>query len=170
VTTGAYHVLFLCTGNSARSILAEAILNQRGASRYRGFSAGSQPKDAPHPLALDTLAKHGHPTSGLRSKSWDEFAKADSPEIDLVITVCDNAAAESCPVWPGGPVSAHWSHIDPAAFRGPEDEARRRFETVYQELDEKIRSLIDLDPRNVPPPELSRALARIASIRRGDRG
>ncbi len=112
------NVLFLCTGNSARSILAEALLNHRGAGRFRGYSAGSFPKGAVNPLALEELRSHGLATDGLRSKSWDEFASPESPRMDFIFTVCDNAAKEVCPVWPGHPVTAHWSIVDPAAVEG----------------------------------------------------
>lgn len=109
------NVLFLCTGNSARSILAEVLLNEKGGGRFRAFSAGSFPKGQVHPIALDILQKLGFPTAGLRSKSWDEFAAAGAPEIDFIITVCDDAANETCPIWPGNPTTAHWGIEDPAA-------------------------------------------------------
>ena len=115
-----YNVLFLCTGNSARSILAEAILNHDGAGRFRAFSAGSRPKGAVHPLALKVLESHGYPTEGLASKSWDAFAGPDAPVMDFVFTVCDSAAGEACPFWPGKPVTAHWGIEDPAAVEGTE--------------------------------------------------
>jgi protein-tyrosine-phosphatase len=133
------NVLFLCTGNSARSILAEALLNHHGAGRFRGFSAGSFPKGAVHPLALDVLRAHELPVDGLRSKSWNEFAAPESPKMDFIFTVCDNAANEVCPVWPGAPVTAHWSIRDPAAVEGTEDEKRQAFEQAFQDLDARIR-------------------------------
>jgi arsenate reductase len=133
------NVLFLCTGNSARSILAEALLNHRGAGRFRGFSAGSFPKGAVHPLALDVLRAHQLPVDGLRSKSWNEFAAPESPKMDFIFTVCDNAANEVCPVWPGAPVTAHWSIRDPAAVEGTEDQKREAFEQAFQDLDARIR-------------------------------
>ncbi len=143
------NVLFLCTGNSARSIMAEAVLTRDGAGRFNAFSAGSQPKGEPHPMALEVLRDFGFPHELFRSKSWSEFSEAGAPEIDLIITVCDNAAGEICPVWPGRPVTAHWGIDDPAAVEGPGQKAafiaalgymRRRIELLvalpYQALDE----------------------------------
>jgi len=114
----AYNVLFLCTGNSARSIIAESLMNKLGAGRFCGYSAGSFPKGDVHPMAIEILSSMGFPTEGLRSKSWDEFAKPGAPEIDFIFTVCDNAAGETCPVWPGHPMTAHWGIEDPAAVEG----------------------------------------------------
>ena len=136
------NVLFLCTGNSARSILAEALLNRDGAGRFRAFSAGSQPKGEAHPAALALLAEHGFDTSSFRSKSWQEFAAPDAPQMDLIITVCDNAAGETCPVWPGRPFTAHWGVEDPAAVDG-EDQARAFF-TAYTALQRRISLLLAL--------------------------
>ena len=135
-------ILILCTGNSARSIIGEVLFRDLGGKRLTGLSAGSDPKDEPHPQALATLAAHGHSVDGLSSKRWDVFAKPGAPEIDAVITVCDSAAAETCPVWPGAPVSAHWGLPDPAAVADP-DAARIAFETTYQTLHSRIRLLID---------------------------
>jgi arsenate reductase len=119
MTDHIYNVLFLCTGNSARSILAESVLTADGAGRFRAFSAGSDPKGVVHPMALDVLDSMGFPHQGLRSKSWTEFSGRGAPEIDFIITVCDSAAGESCPVWPGRPITAHWGIEDPAAVEGP---------------------------------------------------
>src|SRR5690348_4321355 len=122
-----HNVLFLCTGNSARSIMAECALNRWGQGKFRGFSAGSRPTGRVNPFTLRTLSDLHYETATLRSKSWDEFAKTDSPQLDFVFTVCDNAAAEVCPVWPGRPMTAHWGHPDPSAFEGNDNEKSRFF-------------------------------------------
>ena len=137
-----FNVLFLCTGNSARSIIAEAILNRMGAGRFKAFSAGSLPKGEVHPYSIDLLNKLNYPTGGLRSKSWDEFAGDDSPEFDFVVTVCDNAAGEVCPVWPGHPATEHWGLPDPAAVSGSETEIAAAFEATHAELQRRIGALI----------------------------
>jgi arsenate reductase (thioredoxin) len=139
---GVINVLFLCTGNSARSILAEAILNRRGAGRFAGFSAGSHPRGEVHTLALALLTEKGHAVSCLRSKSWDEFATNGAPRMDRIVTVCDNAAGEACPVWPGRPAIAHWGLPDPAAVEGSEAERRRAFADTYEALDQRIAGLV----------------------------
>ena len=139
-----YNVLFLCTGNSARSILAEAMLNKDGQGRFRAFSAGSQPKGQPHPLALQTLQETDYPTEGVRSKSWDEFAAPGAPQLDFVFTVCDNAAGEACPLWPGQPVTAHWGIEDPAAAEGSEIERKRAFVTAQRYLKNRIAAFVAL--------------------------
>ena len=141
-----YHVLFLCTGNSARSILAEALLNCRGGDRFRAFSAGSHPKGEVHPLAIETLRRHGIATDGLRSKSWDEFAAPGAPALNFIVTVCDDAAREACPVWPGQPKTVHWSIADPAAVEGSEAEKRQAFTRAFRELDARIQILTGLPP------------------------
>lgn len=139
-----YNVLFLCTGNSARSILAEAILNKNGRGRFRAFSAGSQPKGEVHPYALELLEHSHYPIAGLRSKSWEEFSGEDAPQMDFVFTVCDSAAAETCPVWPGRPVSAHWGLSDPAAAQGGEAEKHLAFAQAFRMLSTRINVFTNL--------------------------
>ena len=139
-----YHVLFLCTGNSARSILAETILNHKGKGRFRAFSAGSHPSGRVHPAAIDLLQKLNHSVASLRSKSWEEFSGPKAPEIDFVFTVCGSAATEVCPVWPGQPLSAHWGLPDPAAVEGTEDEIRLAFADTYRMLEHRISRLVNL--------------------------
>jgi protein-tyrosine-phosphatase len=139
VTQKPYNVLFLCTGNSARSILAEVLMRRWGAGTFIGHSAGSYPKGAVHPLALDLLHSRGLPTEGLRSKSWDEFAQPGAPSLDFVFTVCDNAAGEVCPLWPGQPVTGHWGVADPAAVQGSDAEKRRAFLHAYTVLESRIK-------------------------------
>lgn len=151
------NLLFLCTGNSARSILAEALLRRDGAGRFRAYSAGSQPKDEPHPAALALLEEQGFPVDGLRSKSWEEFAGADAPQMDLIITVCDGAAGEACPIWPGHPTTAHWGIEDPAAVQG--DGQRQAFFNAMTYLQRRISLLL-----NLPEAELD-ALAWQNSVR-----
>jgi arsenate reductase (thioredoxin) len=133
-----YNVLFLCTGNSARSILAEAILNRRGKGRFKAFSAGSHPTGAVHPLALALLERTGMPTEGLRSKAWDEFAQPGAPKLDFIFTVCDNAAGEACPIWPGQPMTAHWGQADPAAMEGTDLEKTNAFREAFRMLERRI--------------------------------
>ncbi|WP_224702108.1 arsenate reductase ArsC [Devosia aquimaris] len=139
-----YNVLFLCTGNSARSILGEALLNHVGQGRFRGFSAGSTPKGAVHPMSLEVLEKAGISTEGLRSKAWDEFALPGAPQMDFIFTVCDNAAGEACPVWPGHPMTAHWGLEDPAAVSGPEFKQRAAFEDTLRFLRNRIAAFVNL--------------------------
>jgi arsenate reductase (thioredoxin) len=140
----AYNVLFLCTGNSARSILAEALLNHWGKGRFHAFSAGSFPKGAVHPIALEQLSAAKLPTAGLRSKSWSEFAAPGAPVMDFVFTVCDQAATEVCPVWPGQPMTAHWGVPDPAAVEGSEAALRRAFRDAYLTLEARIKLFTSL--------------------------
>jgi len=154
----AREVLFLCTGNSARSILAEALLARLGAGRFRAHSAGSHPRGEVHPMALRLLAEMGHDTAGYRSKSWDELAKPGAPELDFVFTVCDNAAGETCPVWPGRPVTAHWGIPDPAAETGPEAAQRAAFLEAYRSLEERIRRFVALEGSGLARPALERQL------------
>ncbi|HZO02589.1 MAG TPA: arsenate reductase ArsC [Burkholderiales bacterium] len=137
-------VLFLCTGNSARSILAEVYLNAAGKGRFMGYSAGSRPAGKINPFALELLEKNRLPTQGLRSKNWDEFARSDAPRMDFVFTVCDNAAGEVCPVWPGQPITAHWGVPDPAAVLGSDAERRKAFLRAFTELSTRINLLLAL--------------------------
>lgn len=139
-----YSVLFLCTGNSARSIMAEALLTYRGRGRFRAFSAGSRPKGEVHPLTIQTLERSQLPTEGLRSKSWDEFSGADAPPLDFVFTVCGNAAREECPYWPGQPMTAHWGVDDPVEVVGTKEEQRRAFNRALRELDARIKLFMSL--------------------------
>lgn len=133
-----YNVLFLCTGNSARSIMAEAILNNIGNGRFRAYSAGSHPNGAVNPFALEQISNIGYTPQDLRSKSWDEFATADAPHMDFVITVCDRAAGEVCPVWPGQPMTAHWGFNDPAQAQGTDTEIRHAFSTICREIKTRL--------------------------------
>jgi len=161
MTDPIYNVLFLCTGNSARSILAECSMNRIGAGRFRAFSAGSHPTGKVHPLALELLQELRFDTSTLRSKSWDQFAGADSAPLDFVFTVCDRAAGEVCPLWPGQPMTAHWGVTDPAAFVGSIAEHRRLFRRVYLELESRIRIFASLPLRSLDRLSLQRKLDEI---------
>ncbi|MCL6741895.1 arsenate reductase ArsC [Sphingomonas sp. RB56-2] len=159
MTQPVYNVLFLCTGNSARSILAEAILNGQGMGRFRAFSAGSFPKGAVHPAAIALLNDLGHDTGGFRSKSWDEFAGSGAPDLDFVFTVCDNAAGEVCPVWPGQPMTAHWGIEDPAAVEG-EGQAQA-FWNAYNQLRRRIELFLALPLESIDEMSLQRRLREI---------
>jgi arsenate reductase len=159
-----YNVLFLCTGNSARSILAESILRKDGGSRFRAFSAGSAPKGAVHPLALHTLASLDYPTDGMRSKNWLEFAAADAPAMDFVFTVCDNATGEVCPVWPGQPMTAHWGVEDPAAAEGTELEKQAAFMTAFRYLKNRIGIFTNLPLRSIDKLSLGTRLREIGRV------
>jgi arsenate reductase len=165
VTSKTYNVLFLCTGNSARSIIAEALLDHWGKGRFKGYSAGSFPKGAVHPLALDLLEKAHLGTSGLRSKSWDEFAQPGAPEMDFVFTVCDQAASEVCPVWPGNPVTAHWGVPDPAAVEGTEAEKARAFRYAFQALETRIKLFTSLRLEALDRLAIKREVDEIGHLR-----
>lgn len=154
----AYNVLFLCTGNSARSILAEAILDRLGKQRFNSYSAGSRPSGEPHPQALKLLGSLNYDTTRFRSKSWDEFAKPCAPNLDFVFTVCDNAAGEVCPVWPGQPVSAHWGVPDPAAVEGSEAEIAAAFAETYRLMNNRISAFVNLPMRSIDRLSLTRRL------------
>ena len=150
------HVLFLCTHNSARSILAEALLNHIGRSRFKAYSAGSSPRDnqQPNPLGLQVLKNAGIPTEGLRSKSWDEFGQSDAPHMDLVITVCDNAAGEVCPYWPGQPATAHWGYADPSGTEGSEAQKLEAFRQTLLALHRRLALLVSLPPEKLERTKL----------------
>ena len=139
-----FNVLFLCTGNSARSVMAECAMNRWGKGKFKAFSAGSHPTGAVHPMTIQLLKELNYETSGLRSKSWDEFAQPGSPPLDFVFTVCDKIAGEMCPVWPGQPITAHWGATDPVAFAGAEDLKRRFFFRIYTELENRIKIFTSL--------------------------
>lgn len=157
------HVLFICTGNSARSILAEALMNQLGGGHFVGHSAGSHPKGAVHPLALRTLAAVNIPTDGLRSKSWDEFAQPGAQAMDFVFTVCDSAAGEMCPLWPGQPITAHWGQPDPAAVEGSDDERERAFREALVTMKRRIELMLALPLEQLDAMALQRGMRDIGS-------
>lgn len=161
-----YNVLFLCTGNSARSIMAEVLLNAMGQPRFRAYSAGSHPKGQVHPVALKLIAKNRLPTEGLRSKSWDEFARPDAPVLDFVFTVCDQAANEVCPAWPGQPMTAHWGIPDPAAASGTPEQIERAFATAFEQLQRRISLFTSLRLESLDRLALKRELDAIGQIDR----
>ena len=156
-----FNVLFLCTGNSARSIMAEAILQREGLGKFNAFSAGSHPKGEVHPYALDLLKNLNHSTKSFRSKDWNEYAKIDSPKMDFVFTVCDNAAAEVCPVWPGQPMTAHWGLPDPAAVEGVEAEKRLAFADSYRMMKNRISAFVNLPMASLDKLSLQKKLSDI---------
>jgi protein-tyrosine-phosphatase len=160
---GVYNVLFLCTGNSARSILAECILNREGHGRFKAFSAGSFPKGEVHPYAIDHLRQSNFETDDLRSKSWGEFAAAGAPNMDFVFTMCDEAANEVCPIWPGHPMTAHWGIPDPAAAEGSETEKRAAFAEAFQKLIDRISAFTSLPIDRLDQPSLKKKLDDIGA-------
>jgi arsenate reductase len=159
-----YNVLFLCTGNSARSILAEALLNHWGRGRFRAFSAGSYPTGKVNPLALNILERHSLPTEGLRSKSWDEFAASGAPALDFVFTVCDKAASEVCPIWPGQPMTAHWGVADPAAVEGSELEKIQAFRDAFRVLENRIKLFTSLPIQALDKIKLKKQVDDIGKV------
>jgi arsenate reductase len=163
-----YNVLFLCTGNSARSIFAEQLLNHWGAGLFRAYSAGSQPKGSVHPIALALLEQMKLPTAGLRSKSWDVFAGPHGPRLDFVFTVCDRAAAEVCPVWPGQPMTAHWGVADPAAVEGADTQRWLAFRQAFRELENRIKIFASLPIRSLDRLRLQERIDAIGRARLGD--
>lgn len=156
-----YNVLFLCTGNSARSIMAEALVSSLGKGRFRGFSAGSQPGGSVNPFALEQVKTTGYPIDHLRSKSWDEFAAADAPQMDFIITVCDNAAGEVCPYWPGHPMSAHWGFEDPAALSGSDAQKREKFLQIFRQIQTKVTRFVNLPLVTLDSDAIARELKNI---------
>jgi len=165
MTDRVYHVLFLCTGNSARSILAEALINHWGQGRFVGYSAGSRPVGRVNPVALELLKHMQLPTEGLRSKSWDEFAGPGAPPLDFVFTVCDNAAGEQCPFWPGQPMTAHWGVEDPAAVEGTDTEKWLAFRKVFRELENRIKIFVNLRISSLDRLSLQNRLTEIGRTR-----
>ena len=156
-----FNVLFLCTGNSARSVLSEALLSKRGQGQFRAFSAGSHPAGRVNPFALELLQRMGYSTDGLRSKSWDEFAAPGAPELDFVFTVCDNAAGEVCPMWPGQPITAHWGVPDPAAVEGTDEQKRKAFHDAFRILERRISLFLSLPIRSLEQLVLQERLSEI---------
>lgn len=159
-----YHVLFLCTGNTARSVLAEGILRKSGQGRFRAYSAGSQPKGTVNPFALKVLGAYGFPTEGYRSKSWDEFSGPNAPVMDFVFTVCDSAAGEACPFWPGQPMTAHWGIPDPAAVEGTDIEKEAAFVTAFKQMRNRIEAFTALPLRSIDAMTLRNKLKDIGHL------
>ncbi|WP_180900146.1 arsenate reductase ArsC [Martelella soudanensis] len=164
MTDQTYNVLFLCTGNSARSIMAESIMNKEGAGRFHAFSAGSKPRGEVHPLALETLGTMGYPSEGFRSKSWDEFSGPDAPAIDFIITVCDNAAGESCPIMRGSGRRAHWGVEDPASVEGTEDQKLRAFAQTATFLKSRIMAFLNLPHETIDAMALDARMKQIGAM------
>jgi arsenate reductase (thioredoxin) len=164
-----YNVLFLCTGNSARSILAEVMLNAMGQGRFRAFSAGSHPKGEVNPFAIELLQKNRMRTEGLRSKSWDEFATPGAQPLDFVFTVCDQAAGEVCPIWPGQPMTAHWGVADPAAVEGSDEAKRRAFFKAYSELQHRLSIFVSLPIDRLDRLTLQKRLREIGQVAERER-
>ena len=164
MTDKIYNILFLCTGNSARSILAEALMNHWGQGKFRAYSAGSHPTGKVNPLSLKLLNQLDFPIDGLRSKSWDEFSGPGAPEIDFVFTVCDNAANETCPVWPGQPMSAHWGVDDPAAAEGNDVERMQAFRTAFRELENRIKIFVNLPISKLDTLQIQKQIDEIGEI------
>lgn len=169
MTEKIYNVLVLCTGNSARSIMAEALINTLGRGRFRAFSAGSRPTGAVNAFAIEQIKNTGYPLADVRSKSWDEYAVPGAPVMDFVITVCDNAAGESCPVWPGHPLTAHWGFEDPAACAGSDDDRRRVFADVFGQIARRVQRFVDLPLQALDTAALRRELAAIGHDDGGQR-
>ncbi len=165
-----YNVLFLCTGNSARSIMAEVLLSAMGRGRFKAYSAGSHPAGEVNPYAIELIRRNRLPVDGLRSKNWDEFAAPGAPELDFVVTVCDNAAGEVCPVWPGQPMTAHWGIEDPAAVPGSEEEKRKAFFRAYTQLSNRLSIFLSLPLDKLDRLTLKSRLDEIGALRHGETG
>jgi len=161
MTDKTYKILFLCTGNSARSIMAEALVSTMGCGRFQGYSAGSKPVGKVNPFAIEVVVEEGYPAANLRSKSWDEFATPGAPQMDFIITVCDNAAGEVCPYWPGHPATAHWGFEDPAAVEGSDDVKRKAFRHVAEQIRTRMQRLVDLPIESMSMDAIREELHRI---------
>ncbi|MGB3741618.1 MAG: arsenate reductase ArsC [Castellaniella sp.] len=161
MTERTYNVLILCTGNSARSIMAEALINTMGQGRFHAYSAGSHPTGKVNPFAIEKAQSVNYPTDKLRSKSWDEFATPEAPQMDFIITVCDNAAGEICPVWPGQPISAHWGFEDPAAVQGTDDEKRKAFNLTFRHMTNRVRVFVSLPLKMLDQAAIKHELSNI---------
>lgn len=161
MTDKTFNVLFLCTGNSARSIMAEALVTTMGHGRFQGFSAGSKPGGKVNPFAIEQVKKTGYPVDNLRSKSWDEFAAPGAPHMDFIITVCDNAAGEVCPVWPGHPATAHWGFEDPAAVEGSDEEKRAAFEKIFKQIMARMNAFVSLPLHMLEKHAIQQEIKRI---------
>ena len=168
MTNKTFNVLVLCTGNSARSVMAEALINTMGGGRFEAYSAGSHPGGTVNPFAVEQIAATGYPLDRLRSKSWDEFATPDAPAMDFVITVCDNAAGEVCPIWPGHPLTAHWGFEDPAAVAGSDDEKRRVFAKVYRQILNRVHLFVNLPLAVLDRQAIKRELDEIGKAKTED--
>ena len=165
MTERIYNVLILCTGNSARSIMAEALINTMGQGRFRAYSAGSHPTGKVNPFAVEKVESVNYPTENLRSKSWDEYATPDAPKMDFIITVCDNAAGEVCPVWPGRPISAHWGFEDPAAVQGTDEQKQKAFDAAFREIMNRVRIFVNLPMKVLDQNAIKHELDRIGQTK-----
>lgn len=165
MTEKTYNVLILCTGNSARSIMAEALINMMGQNRFHAYSAGSHPTGEVNPFAIEKVKSINYPIENLRSKSWDEFATPEAPKMDFIITVCDDAAGETCPIWPGQPISAHWGFEDPAAIDGTDDEKRQAFEKTFRHMMNRVLLFVNLPLSTLDQTSIKRELSSIAQIK-----
>jgi len=164
MTEKTYNILFLCTGNSARSIMAEALATTMSKGRFKGFSAGSKPSGKVNPFAIEQVKKTGYPLDNLRSKSWDEFAAPDAPRMDFIITVCDNAAGEACPIWPGHPTTAHWGFEDPAAMEGSDEEKRAAFEKIFNQITTRMNAFVSLPMHTLDEQAIRQEIRKIGEM------